>query len=307
MISAAMRGALRKGLSLLRFNSPTAGDTESQRPTAAASNVLPNLESAIWTCALTRRFGDLVAVENVSLRVRPGEIFGLIGSNGAGKSTLIKMLTTLVSPSSGTAQIAGFDIIKQATQVRQSIGYVPQMLSADGALTGYENLLLSARLYVIPRRERKQRIAEMLAMMNLTRDADRLVQHYSGGMIRELEIAQSMLHRPRVLLMDEPTVDLDPLARRTVHERLRLLREKFAVSMFITTHDMSEAEELCEQIALMHKGRIVAIGAPAELKAQVGPRATLEEVFAHFIGAAIATADGYKEARKARRNAQERS
>jgi ABC-2 type transport system ATP-binding protein len=302
-----MRAALRRGLSRLRFNSQAAGDTKTQRPTAAASAVRPSLESAICTCALTRRFGDLVAVENVSLRIRRGEIFGLIGSNGAGKSTLIKMLTTLVPPSSGAARVASFDVMTQAARVRQSIGYVPQMLSADRALTGYENLLLSARLYVIPRRERDQRIAEMLAMMNLTRDANRLVQHYSGGMIRELEIAQSILHRPEVLLMDEPTVGLDPLARRAVHERLRLLRERFGMSLFITTHDMSEANEMCERIALMHKGRIVVVGSPAELKAQVGPGSTLEDVFGYFIDGGIAAEDGCKEARRARQSARERS
>lgn len=261
-------------------------------------------ESAITTCALSRSFGDFAAVDTVSLNVPDGEIFGLIGSNGAGKSTLIKMLTTLLPPSSGVARVAGFDIVEQAAEVRRRIGYVPQMLSADGALTGYENLLLSARLYVIPRRERGQRIAEALALMNLTANANRLVQHYSGGMIRELEIAQSMLHRPEVLLMDEPTVGLDPLARRTVHDRLRLLREKFGMSMLITTHDMREAEELCERIALMDRGRIAAVGSPEELKAQVGPGATLEDVFAHFIGGGIDAGAGYKEARRARRTAQ---
>jgi len=261
-------------------------------------------EFAITTSALSRRFGDFAAVDNVSLDVPTGEIFGLIGSNGAGKSTLIKMLTTLLPPSSGTARVAGFDVVEQAAQVRRSIGYVPQLLSVDGALTGYENLLLSARLYVIPRRERAQRIAEALAMMNLTDNANRLVQHYSGGMIRELEIAQSMLHRHAVLLMDEPTVGLDPLARRTVHQRLRLLREKFGMSMLITKHDMREAEELCARIALMNRGRIAVVGSPDELRAQVGPGATLEDVFAHFIGGEIEAGAGYKEARRARRSAK---
>jgi ABC-2 type transport system ATP-binding protein len=205
---------------------------------------------------LTCRFGDLVAVDNVSLTVLAGEIFGLIGSNGAGKSTLIKMLTTLLPPSSGNARVAGFDITAQAAGVRRSIGYVPQMLSADGALTGYENLLLSARLYVIPRRERAQRIAEALAMMNLSRDADRLVQHYSGGMIRRPEIAQSMLHRPKILVMDEPTVGLDPLARHAVWDDIRALRETRRMTILITTHDMEEVDELCDRIALMHHGRI---------------------------------------------------
>jgi ABC-2 type transport system ATP-binding protein len=254
---------------------------------------------------LSRHFGDLVAVDKVSLSVLPGEIFGLIGSNGAGKSTLIKMLTTLLPPSSGAARVAGFDIIAQAGEVRRSIGYVPQMLSADGALTGYENLLLSARLYVIPRRERAQRIAEALAMMNLTRDADRLVQHYSGGMIRRLEIAQSMLHRPKILVMDEPTVGLDPLARHAVWDAIRALRETRRMTILITTHDMEEADELCDRLALMRHGRIEIIGAPAELKRQVGPEATLDDVFAHYTGVDIEPEGGYQQARQARRSARE--
>jgi ABC-2 type transport system ATP-binding protein len=265
-----------------------------------------DVENAIRTRALTRRFGELVAVDNVSLCIVPGEIFGLIGPNGAGKSTLIKMLTTLLPPSAGEARVAGFDVLTQAAQVRRHIGYIQQLLSADSSLTGYENMLLSARLYTIPRRERAQRIAEALATMNLTDAADRLVQHYSGGMIRELEIAQGMLHRPAVLLMDEPTVGLDPLARRNVHERVRFLRERFGMTIFITTHDMSEIEELCDRIALMHRGRIVVVGSPTELKAQVGRGATLEDVFAHFVGGAIEAGGGYREARLARRSARER-
>ncbi len=241
----------------------------------------------------------------MSLSIPASEIFGLIGSNGAGKSTLIKMLATLLPPSSGTASVAGFDIITEPSRVRRSIGYVPQMLSADGALTGYENLLLSTRLYVIARRERAQRIAEALAMMNLTRDADRLVQHYSGGMIRRLEIAQSMMHRPKILVMDEPTVGLDPLARRAVWHDIRALRETRRMTILITTHDMEEADELCDRIALMHHGRIKVIGAPADLKRQVGPQATLDDVFGHYTGVEVEPAGGYRQARQARRSARE--
>jgi len=244
-------------------------------------------------------------VDNVSLSVAPGEIFGLIGSNGAGKSTLIKMLTTLLPPSSGTAQVAGYDIIAEPSRVRSSIGYVPQMLSADGALTGYENLLLSARLYLIPRWEREQRITEALAMMNLTQDAGRLVQTYSGGMIRRLEIAQSMLHRPRVLVMDEPTVGLDPMARHAVWDDIRALRKSRDVTILITTHDMEEADELCDQIALMHRGRIEVIGEPGELKRQIGAQATLDDVFAHYTGFEVEPGGGYRQARQARRSARE--
>ena len=263
-------------------------------------------EPAIVTRALTRRFGELVAVAEVSLTVSHGEIFGLIGSNGAGKSTLIKVLTTLLPPSSGEARVAGYDIRKEAAEVRRNIGYVQQLLSADGALTGYENLLLSARLYAIPRSLRAARIAEALEMMKLADAAHRLVHHYSGGMIRRLEIAQSMLHHPRVLMMDEPTVGLDPLARRAVRDHVRQLRDDLGMTMFITTHDMAEADDLCDRIALMHQGRIAAVGSPPDLKAEVGPDATLDDVFAHFIGIEIEPGGGYREARKARRSARER-
>src|SRR5208282_5936565 len=168
---------------------------------------------------LTRRFGELTAVDRATIAVSQGEIFGLIGPNGAGKSTLIKMLTTLLPPTSGSATIAGYDIVREPAQVRRRIGYVPQLLSADGSLSGYENLLLSARLYGVPRRERMPRIAQALARMGLSGVADHLVGHYSGGMIRRLEIAQSLLHRPAVLFLDEPTVGLDPGARGTVWNR----------------------------------------------------------------------------------------
>lgn len=264
----------------------------------------PAIDAAIVTRDPTRRFGDLLAVANVSLTISPGEIFGLIGANGAGKSTLIKMLTTLLAPSSGAAWIAGFDIVTQAAKVRRHIGYVQQLVSADGSLTGYENMLLSARLYAIPRGERSRRISEAPAAMNLSDVADRLVQHYSGGMIRELEIAQSMLHRPQVMFMDEPTVGLDPLARRNVHQRIHLLCEKFGMTMFITTHDMSEIEELSDRIALMHQGRIAVVDTPKELKAQVGSGATLEDVFAHFMGGKIEAGGGYTQTRVARRSAK---
>jgi ABC-2 type transport system ATP-binding protein len=270
---------------------PTAGLAPAQPP--------------ILSDKLTRRFGDLIAVNQVSIAVRPGEIFGLIGSNGAGKSTLIKMLITLLPPTSGSARVAGFDVVTQAPSVRRRIGYVPQLLSADGSLTGYENLLLSARLYAIPRREREARIVEALAMMNLSEVAGRLVREYSGGMIRRLEIAQSVLHRPSVLVMDEPTTGLDPLARRAVWDHVRALSKTSGTTILMTTHDMREAEELCDRIALMHWGVVEAVGCSAELKAQVGPGATFDDVFAHFTGVEIEPGGGYREARRARRSARE--
>jgi len=258
---------------------------------------------AIETFGLTRRFGSVNAVDQISFHVPYGAIFGLLGPNGAGKSTAIKMLTTLLEPSEGTATVAGFDIVKSATQVRRRIGYVPQALSADGALTGYENLSLSARLYGIPRAERKPRILEALKFMGLEEPANRLVKTYSGGMIRRLEVAQAMLHRPTVLFLDEPTVGLDPVARRSVWERLLELRRNYQMTVLITTHAMDEADELCDSLAILHFGKIAAIGNPADLKASVGPDANLDDVFVHYSGGTIQEEGSYRDVRQARRTA----
>jgi ABC-2 type transport system ATP-binding protein len=260
----------------------------------------------IETRALTKRFGDILAVDNVSLAVQEREIFGLIGPNGAGKSTLIKMLTTLLRATSGSARIAGFDVERQPAQVRARIGYVPQLLSVDGALTAYENLLLSARLYLIPRRERGDRIEEALEMMELTEASGRLVQEFSGGMIRRLEIAQAMLHQPPVLFMDEPTVGLDPLARRTVWERVRQLQARFGTTIVITTHLMDEADELCGRIGILHNGRLEKVGTPDELKAFAGPNATLDDVFAQITGAELHPGE-YRDVRQTRRSLRSHS
>jgi ABC-2 type transport system ATP-binding protein len=238
---------------------------------------------AVRLDGITKRFGNFTAVDHVSLEIHSGEIFGFIGPNGAGKSTLMKMLTTLLPPTSGSAEVAGFDLISQPHLVRRSIGYVPQLVSADGSLTGFENLLLSARLYGIPRHEQRRRIATALARMDLTGSADVLVEHYSGGMIRRLEIAQSMLHRPAVLFMDEPTIGLDPAAREAVWRHVLELRQSVHVTLILTSHYMEEVEELCDRIALMTQGRTVAVGTPVELKAQVGPDASLDDVFARLV------------------------
>lgn len=252
---------------------------------------------------LTKRFGDLAAADDITLSIATGEIFGLIGANGAGKSTLVKMLTTLLPPSSGTASVAGFDIATQAAEVRRHIGYVPQLLSADGDLTGRENMLLSARLYATPRAERRQRIDAALGEMGLAEAADRLVKNYSGGMIRRLEIAQAMLHRPVVLFMDEPTVGLDPLARDAVWEHVRTLRQSFGMTMLVTTHYLEEADLLCDRIAIMRQGRVVAIGSPTELKASIGPGATLDDVLSRLTGQASEQEGGYGDVRRERRSA----
>ncbi len=244
------------------------------------------MDNAIDVRGLTLRFGRLTAVDHIDLQVPYGVIFGLLGANGAGKSSTIKMLTTLLKPASGSASVAGFDIASSPDEVRKHIGYVPQMLSADGALTGYENLLLSARLYAVPRTERRARIQAALDFMGLTDSADRLVKTYSGGMVRRLELAQAMLHKPAVLFLDEPTIGLDPVARHAVWKHLKDLNREFRMTILLTTHDMEEADELCDDVAILHAGRIAIQGRPTELKARIGEQATLDDVFAQFSGSA---------------------
>lgn len=243
---------------------------------------------------LTRRFGALTAVDGVSFDIAPRETFALIGPNGAGKSTVMKMLTTMLPPTSGRATVAGYDVVRQPQDVRARIGYVPQQLSADGELTGYENMLLSARLYLIPAAERRARIAEALAMMDLTEAKDRRVQTYSGGMARRLEIAQSTLHRPAVLFMDEPTVGLDPSGRRAVWRHVQTLRDQIGAAVVFTTHYMDEVEEVCDRLALIHRGRLAAIGTPGDLRAREGSEATLDDVFTDLTETASRTGDGRK-------------
>jgi ABC-2 type transport system ATP-binding protein len=233
---------------------------------------------------LTRRFGPILAVSHVSFSIAAGEVFALIGPNGAGKSTLMKMFTTMLPPTSGQAVVAGFDVSKQPQEVRRHIGYVPQLLSADGELTGYENMLLSARLYVIPPAERSRKVAAALEMMGLTEAKDRLAQTYSGGMARRLEIAQSTLHRPAVLFLDEPTVGLDPGGRRAVWEHVQALRREIGAAVVFSTHYMDEAEEVCDRLALISAGEVAALGAPAELKGRLGGKATLDDVFTELTG-----------------------
>jgi ABC-2 type transport system ATP-binding protein len=254
------------------------------------------------TKALTRRFGSMTAVDSLSIAVESGEIFGLLGPNGAGKSTAIKMMTTLLPPSGGEAQIAGYSITKNAPQVRRVIGYVPQLLSADGSLTGYENLLIFAKLYDIPREEREKRVKDALEFMGLSEVGDNMVRTYSGGMIRRLEIAQSMLHRPRLLFLDEPTVGLDPSARRAVWGHIQEMCHEYNMTIFLTTHLMEEADSLCNRVAIMNLGKIATIGIPADLKKSIeGDNVTLDDVFIHYTGGELEKAGGYRETSRARR------
>ena len=274
-------------------------------PDRAGTGTPPATPAGVAVSDLTRHFGNFVAVDRVSFSVQRGEAFGLIGANGAGKSTIIRMLTTLLPVTSGSGSVAGYDITREPEQVRRHIGYVPQLLSADGALTAWENLLLSARLYDIPHRQVRPRIEQALASMELTPFAHLLVQGFSGGMIRRLEIAQSMLHRPAILFMDEPTVGLDPVARRAVLDHVGDLRRSFGTTVLVTSHYMEEIDVLCDRLGVLSRGRLVAIGTPAELKAKVGPNATLDDVFAALAGAGAADAatETYRDVRLARRAA----
>jgi len=260
-------------------------------------------QPALQATSLTRRFGDVLAVDRLDLIVAGGAFFGLLGSNGAGKSTTIKMLTTLLAPTAGSAQVVGFDVVRDARQVRRRIGYVPQMVSADAGLTGRENLMLSAKLYDVPRTERAGRTADALAFMGLSDVSSRLVKTYSGGMIRRLEIAQALLHRPVVVFLDEPTVGLDPVAKHAVWDKLGELRSQFGTTVLLTTHDMEEADALCDRIAIMHQGRVIALGSPAELKAEVGEHATMDDVFVRFTGGAVDEGGTYRDAARTRRTA----
>ncbi len=251
--------------------------------------------------SLVKEFKTLKAVDSISLNVESGEIFGLLGPNGAGKTTTVKILTTLLPPTSGEAFVDGFNVVHEASKVRRVIGYVPQALSADGTLTGYENLLIFAKLYDIPLAVRKKRIFDVLDFMGLTDHADKLVRNYSGGMIRKLEVGQALLHNPKVLFLDEPTVGLDPVARQTVWEHVTKLRKTLGMTIFMTTHYMEEADTLCDRVAIMNLGKIAAIGTVQELKNSIGKEdATLDDVFVYYSGSKLDSGGSYRDSARTR-------
>ncbi len=254
---------------------------------------------------VVKYFGEHAAVDHISFMTREREVFGLLGPNGAGKSTTIKMLTTLLPPSAGQAAVVGYDVAKQPMEVRRRIGYVPQALSADGSLTGTENLQVFASLYDLPRAQREKKVRDALAFMGLQDAADKLVRTYSGGMIRRLEVAQAMLHQPQLLFLDEPTVGLDPVARKAVWGHLSSLRAETGMTILLTTHYMEEADNLCDRVAIMHLGKIVAMGSPAELKAALNrPDATLDDVFAYYTGDTLESGGSYRDTARTRRTAR---
>lgn len=219
---------------------------------------------------LTKLYGDLVAVDGLDLVIEPGDVFGLLGPNGAGKTTTLLMLATLVSPTSGSATVNGFDIVKQRARVRKSIGIVFQDPSCDDILTGYENLKLHGMLYSMPVALREQRIGEVLELVDLTDRKDDLVKHYSGGMRRRLELARGLMHRPKVLLLDEPTLGLDPQSREHIWRYIQRLAQEEKMSIVITTHYMEEVDILCNRLAIIDSGKIAALGTPMKLKEVIG-------------------------------------
>jgi len=246
------------------------------------------LPMAVDARNLTYRYGQFTAVDDVTLQVRPGETMGLLGPNGAGKTTVVRMLTTLAPVQHGELRVFGLDARAQTTDIRSNIGYVPQQLSIEPALTGRQNVAWFARLYGVPRAQRSERVDEALAAMELLDVADRPAGTYSGGMVRRLEVAQALVNRPSLLVLDEPTVGLDPIARDNVWSQVLAMQRQLGMTVLLTTHYMEEADALCDRVALMHHGTLRAAGTPAKLKSTVSPSATLEDVFRHYTAADLA-------------------
>ena len=255
-------------------------------PFKPAPRATPGADPAVLVDNLVVRFEHVTAVGGVSFAVAPGEVFGLLGPNGAGKTTTIRVLTTLLKPTAGRALVAGHDVRGESLAVRASIGYIPQAISVDGALTAWENLDFYGRVTGVPRRERRERIAEAIETMELEHMLDRLARTLSGGMLRRLEIASALLNRPRVLFLDEPTVGLDPNARTMVWERLQALREQEGTTILVTTHVMEEAERHCDRLGVIDRGRLIEQGEPSELIERHGVD-NLEDVFTTITGRLI--------------------
>lgn len=262
---------------------------------------------------LIHRYGTFTAVDDLTLQVHRGETLGLLGPNGAGKTTAVRVLTTLTPVQEGEVRIFGLDAERRTMDIRHNIGYVPQQLSIEAALTGRQNVELFARLYDVPRAERRERVDRALESMQLLDVADAVAGTYSGGMVRRLELAQALVNRPLLLILDEPTVGLDPIARDSVWTQVGRMQAEFGMTVLLTTHYMGEADALCDRVALMHHGRLQAVGTPAELKERVvkatdAPDATLEDVFRHYAGSDL-TDDGQqnrgmREVRATRRTAR---
>ncbi|MER8083915.1 ABC transporter ATP-binding protein [Streptomyces sp. NPDC058316] len=250
---------------------------------------------ALNCTGLSYSFGDAKAVDGLDLLVRPGEVFGLLGPNGAGKTTTLRAITTLLPVPPGVIEVFGQDAARHRMAVRRLLGYVPQQLSADASLTGRENVQLFARVFDVPRRRRAARVSQALDAVGLGEVAHRLVATYSGGMVRRLELAQALVSAPRLMILDEPTIGLDPIARDSVWDRITEIRIGTGMTVLVTTHSMDEADQRCDRLALMHLGRLRALGTPAELKKELVvhrrdsdgtglPPPSLEDVFRYHSG-----------------------
>ncbi len=228
------------------------------------------MANAVEIDGLTKRYGDLVAVDKLSINIEEGEIFGLLGPNGAGKTTTLSMLATLLKPTSGTSRVNGYDIITHPADVRRSIGIIFQDPSSDDVLTGRENLYLHALMFGVPKEERSQRIDYVLGLVDLRDRANDIVKKYSGGMRRRLELGRGLLHNPRILFLDEPTLGLDPQTREHIWAYIENLVKSEKVSVIITTHYMDEADRLCNRVAIIDHGQVSALDRPSALKSKVG-------------------------------------
>ena len=228
---------------------------------------------------IVKQYGDFTAVKGITFDVEEGEIFGLLGPNGAGKSTLIRMMVTLLTPTSGTALINGFDIVRQADEVRKSIGVIPQAMTSDLELSVEENLIIFAKLYGVPRDTRRRLIDELLEAVELTKWRDAPVKNLSGGMRRRVEIARGLVHEPRIFFLDEPTTGLDPVSRVAVWEMLQRIKTHRDLTVLITTHYMDEADKLCDRIAIVDHGELKALDSPMKLKASIPGKNVLEASF----------------------------
>jgi len=234
---------------------------------------------AVEVQEIKKCFGTFCAVDRLSFSVERGEIFGLLGPNGAGKSTLIRMLTTLILPTSGSARINGFDVVRSAADVRRSIGVIPQALTSDMELSAVENMNIFAKLYSVPRERRRRVVKELLEAVELTQWADKPVKNFSGGMRRRLEIARGLVHEPNIFFLDEPTTGLDPASRIGVWDMLRKIKQGRDLTILLTTHYMDEADKLCDRIAIVDHGKLVALDSPLKLKASIPGNDILEISF----------------------------
>jgi ABC-2 type transport system ATP-binding protein len=256
---------------------------------------------AVECVGLRHSFGETPAVDGIDLAIPPGMVFGLLGPNGAGKTTTIRLIITLLTPPVDTVRVFGVDVARQKLAARRLIGYVPQQLSADGGLTGRENVALFARLFDLPRSRRRAVVDNALESVGLTDAANRTAATYSGGMVRRLELAQALVSSPKLLVLDEPTIGLDPIGRESVWERIAEIRAATGMTVLVTTHYMDEADQHCDRIAVMHRGQIHAEGTPEELKAGVGPDATLDDVFRTIGLDTTETGEGLRDVRSTRR------